>query len=162
MKENATVKSYLLNLTVITIAQVLTLVTFSGFMIFLSTDGQQIGRNDLRSILQTVVPVIVIACLTSSYFIFKTLTEKIKNSLSLKEKLLKYQQAFIIRSAFFELAGLSGGVGAFVTGDLYFLAAIVLVIALFLLLRASPSSIGVDLNLSANEKAQLENPDTLL
>jgi hypothetical protein len=96
------------------------------------------------------------------YFIFKQTLAPINASMTLKEKLFKYQTALLIRSACFELPGLMGSVAALITGDNSFLLFTAIVVVLFLMVRPTLYTLTSDLNLSASERSILENPSAPL
>jgi hypothetical protein len=162
MKTTVTAKTYLRILTLVTFAQVFILIIFSGVILFLYNGGQVSDVGNLTGLFQTIIPGIVILSLLGGYFIFKKIVDKTDPSSSLKEKLVKYQQAILIRSAFLELIGFSGGVASFMTGKIYFLGATLLSIVLFYMLRPTVFSITEDLKLSSTEKKLLENPGSVL
>jgi hypothetical protein len=161
MKTTVTTKTYLLTLTLVTFAQAFALLMFSSIVLFLSNDGRLSGEAGLQTLFLKIVPALAIVSLLAGYFIFKKMII-FPPSKSFKEKLTRYQQAILVRSAFLELTGFSGAVAAFLTGELYFLSAPLLAILLFYFLRPTVFSMVDDLGLSSGEKALLEDPGSVL
>jgi hypothetical protein len=158
----ATSKTLLTGLNLIYFSLVFVMTTFGLIVLYLNyTGGMEVEvdvefAHMLRYILIALLPV----SLGAGYFIFKQITSSIQSSLSLKEKLIKYQTAVLIRSACFEFAGMLGGVFALITTDNSFLLFTGIIIAMFFLFRPTVYSITTDLNLSQSDRLILENPQS--
>jgi hypothetical protein len=158
----ATSKTLLTGLNLIYFSLVFVMTTFGLIVLYLNyTGGMEIEvdvefAHMLRYILIALLPV----SLGAGYFIFKKITSSIQSSLSLKEKLIKYQTAVLIRSACFEFAGMLGCVFAMITTDNSFLLFTGIIIAMFFLFRPTIYSITTDLNLSQTDRLILENPES--
>lgn len=74
----------------------------------------------------------------------------------------RYLSAVIIRSACLELPGLFAGVVAFITGETYLLMLVPLLLILFYMYRPTTHSIAEELNLTQEEKSQLEDPNAII
>lgn len=159
-----TSKSLLAGLNVIYFSLVFVMTMFGLIVLYLNYTGEVQADVDaefalmLRYILIALLPM----SLGAGYFIFKQITGSIQSSLSLKEKLFKYQNALLIRSACFEFAGMLGCVFAFITTDNSFLLFTGIIIAMFFLFRPTVYSITTDLNLSQTDRLLLENPQSPL
>ncbi len=157
-----TSKSLLTGLNLIYFSLVFVMTTFGLIVLYLNyTGGMEVEvdvefAHMLRYILIALLPV----SLGAGYFIFKKITSSIQSSLSLKEKLIKYQTAVLIRSACFEFAGMLGCVFALITTDNSFLLFTGIIIAMFFLFRPTIYSITTDLNLSQSDRLILENPQS--
>lgn len=162
MKKPVTSKSYFLTLTIVYGAQVLVMVAFSGVIFFLHSTDQLSQNNDLKDVLQYVVPVVVITSLSGGHIIFKMIISKINPAIPLKEKLPKYLSAVLVRSAIIEVSGLLGAVAAMITGEIYFLAATLLIVAVFILLRPTAHTLAEDLSLSAEDRNLLQDPEAIV
>lgn len=154
-----TPQSILRTMNLIYFAMVGMLTAFALVVFFLNTTGmiRQEGSDytlELRYLLFAITPL----GLFTGYFLFKRLLLTITTTAILNQKLLKYQQAILIRSACFEFPGLVAGVAAFLSKDNSFLLFTALVAVLFLLFRPSVATITIDLNLTQNERSQLESP----
>ena len=135
---------------------------FGAVVFFLTTSGDITQDPELALILRYVLFVLLPVGVGAGYFIFKQWMNTISPALSLREKLMKYQTAVLIRSGCFEMPGLFGAVATLITGDLSFLLFTAIVIILFLLLRPTLYTITTDMNLSQKERAILENPSSPL
>lgn len=164
MPPTTTSKSFLTSLNIIYFALVFAMASFGVVVLFLNYSGNVTAEVDvefaliLRYILIALLPV----SLGAGYFLFKQLTSSIDTSLSLKEKLFKYQTAVLIRSASFEFAGMLGCVCALITADSSFLLFTGIIIVMFFLFRPTVYSITTDLNLSQTDRLILENPQSPL
>jgi hypothetical protein len=164
MAATPTSKSVLTGLNIVYFALVFIMTTFGVVVLYLNYTGGVVAEEDaefaltLRYVLIALLP----ASLGAGYFLFKKLTSTIDSSLSLKEKIFKYQTAVLIRSACFEFAGMLGCVFAFITADSSFLLFTGIIIAMFFLFRPTVYSITTDLNLSQSERLILEKPESPL
>lgn len=135
---------------------------FALVVLYLNTSGA-IAPNPERALtFRYVLFALLPIGLGAGYFIFKQGMQAIPPSVSLREKLMKYQTALLIRSGCFEMPGLFGAVAVLITGDISFLLFTAIVIVLFLMLRPSIYVITNDLNLTPGERAILENPSSPL
>jgi hypothetical protein len=157
---NPTSKSTLSALNIIYFSLMMMMTMFGAVVFFLNTSGGINPDAELTLILRYVLCGLLPIGLGAGYFIFKQFISSINPSLSLREKLMKYQTAVLIRSACFEMPGLVGAVAALITGDNSFLLFTAIVLVLFLILRPSPYTITSDLNLTQGERTMLENPSS--
>lgn len=164
MNTAPTTKSVLMALNLIYFSLVSVMASFGIMVLYLNNSGSLITEADpglallLRYVLFALLPIGI----GMGYFIFKQTLKPINASMTLKEKLFKYQTALIIRSACFELPGLMGSVAALITDDNSFLLFTAIVVVLFLLARPTLYTLTSDLNLSASERSILENPSAPL
>ncbi|MCU0367409.1 MAG: hypothetical protein MUF39_01115 [Cyclobacteriaceae bacterium] len=159
-----TSKSYLTSLKIIYMAMVSTMTLFTVITLLLVvTESIHVETDEkfatlMRYILIALVPVGIGA----GYFVFKQSISTALTLPTLKEKLLRYQVAVLMRAACMEIPGLFAAVATLITGDLSFLLFAALIIVLFLILLPAIGAIVQDLNLSQHEKAILENPNATL
>ena len=132
------------------------MVLFSCVTAFLVTTERTKRYEHLIGLLQYAVPLVMIVCLSVGHFYFKSAVGKIGSHLTLREKVIKYQQVSLVRVALIEIPGLLGAVAAFVTGYLSFLAAPLLMVVVYILVRPTAFTISSDLSLSDDEKTQLQ------
>lgn len=164
MNTAPTTKSVLTTLNLIYFSLVSVMASFGLIVLYLNYAGSLVTEADpgltllLRYVLFALLPIGI----GMGYFIFKQSLAPINASMSLKEKLFKYQNSLLIRSACFELPGLMGSVAALITGDNSFLLFTAIVVVLFLLVRPTLYTLTSDLNLSASERSILENPSAPL
>ena len=159
---NPTSKSVLTSLNMIYFSLIMMMTLFGAVVFFLTTSGDITQDPELALILRYVLFVLLPVGVGAGYFIFKQWMNRISPALSLREKLMKYQTAVLIRSGCFEMPGLFGAVATLITGDISFLLFTAIVIILFLLLRPTLYTITTDMNLSQKERAILENPSSPL
>lgn len=159
---NPTSKSVLTALNMIYFSLIMMMTLFGAVVFFLTLSGTMTQDPELALMLRYVLFALLPIGLGAGYFIFKQWMNAISPALSLREKLMKYQTAVLIRSGCFEMPGLFGAVATLITGDLSFLLFTAIVIVLFLLLRPTIYTITTDMNLSQKERAILENPSSPL
>lgn len=159
---NPTSKSVLTALNMIYFSLISMMGMFAVVVLFINTSADITSDPQLTLIFRYVLFALLPIGLGAGYFIFKQWMKAIPPSLSLREKLMKYQTAVLIRSGCFEMPGLFGAVAALITGDDSFILFTAIVIILFLLLRPSIYIITQDMNLSQQERAMLENPTSPL
>ena len=156
MENNGNLKSQLSALRIISFAPIVVMVLFSGVTAFLVTTQETNTNEHLVEPFQYAVPLVMIVSLAVGHFYFKSAVGKIGSVMTLREKVIKYQQISLIRIALIEIPGLLGAIAAFLTGYLSFLAAPLLMVVVYILLRPTAFTIASDLSLSGDEKAQLE------
>ena len=156
MENSRSLKGQLFALSIISFAPILVMVLFSGVAALLVTTQATNPDEHLVKPFQYAVPLVMIACLAAGHFYFKSAVRNIASHLTLREKVLKYQQICLIRIALIEIPGLLGAVAAFLTGYLSFLAAPLLMLVVYILVRPTAFTVSSDLSLSGDEKNQLE------
>jgi len=159
---NPTSKSVLTGLNMIYFSLITMMGLFALVVLYITASGDITPDPDMTLLLRYVLFALLPMGLCAGYFIFKQWMQAIKPTLSLREKLMKYQTAVLIRSGCFEMPGLFGAVAAMITGDISFLLFTAIVIVLFLLLRPTIYTITTDMGLSQKERNLLENPSSPL
>jgi len=159
---NPTSKSVLSGINIIYFAQMMMIVLFSAVVFYLNTTGNIASDPELALIMRYVLCVVLPIGIGAGYFIFKQFMSAIKPTLSLREKMGKYQTAVLIRAACFELPGLLGAVAVMMTGDISLLLFTGIIIVLFAMVRPSIYTITTDMNLTQAERTTLENPSSPL
>ncbi len=159
---NPTSKSVLTGLNMIYFSLITMMGLFALVVLYITASGDITPDPDMTLLLRYVLFALLPMGLGAGYFIFKQWMQAIKPTLSLREKLMKYQTAVLIRSGCFEMPGLFGAVAAMITGDISFLLFTAIVIVLFLLLRPTIYTITTDMGLSQKERNLLENPSSPL
>ena len=159
---NPTSKSVLTGLNMIYFSLITMMGLFALVVLYITASGDITPDPDMTLLLRYVLFALLPIGLGAGYFIFKQWMLAIKTTLSLREKLMKYQTAVLIRSGCFEMPGLFGAVAAMITGDISFLLFTAIVIVLFLMLRPTIYTITTDMSLSQKERNILENPSSPL
>jgi cytochrome bd-type quinol oxidase subunit 2 len=164
MPATPTSKSLLTGLNIIYFSLVFIMTTFGLIVLYLNyTRGIETEVDaEFSQMLRYILIALLPASLGAGYFIFKQITTSIQSSLSLNEKLFKYQTAVLIRSACFEFVGMLGCVFAMISADSSFLLFTGIIIAMFFLFRPTVYSITTDLNLSQSDRLILEKPQAPL
>ena len=156
MENGKRLKGQVVVLVIISFAPIVVMALFSCVVVFLVTTNQTNASENMVEPFQYAVPLVMIICLTAGHLYFKSAVRKIGPHITLREKVVKYQQISMIRIALIEIPGLLGAVAAFLTGYLAFLAAPLFMVVVFVLVRPTAFAISSDLSLSSDEKAQLE------
>jgi hypothetical protein len=159
---NVTYKSILTALNIIYFSIAATMAAFSLVVFYLNTSGSIAADPQMASTFRYVLFALMPIGMATGYFVFKQLMRSVSPTLTLREKLARYQIALLVRSACFEIPGLFGAVATMTTGDNTFLLATAIIIVFFMLLRPSVYSITVDLGLSKKEIETLHNPSSQL
>jgi hypothetical protein len=164
MPATPTSKSVLTGLNIIYFSLVFIMTSFGLVVLYLNYSGGIVAEVDAEfaAMLRYILIALLPASFGAGYFLFKKLTSTVDSSLSLKEKLFKYQNALLIRSACFEFVGMLGCVFAMIAADSSFLLFTGIIIAMFFLFRPTVYSITTDLNLSQSDRLILENPESPL
>jgi hypothetical protein len=160
MKHTVTSKQYFFTLNIAYYMQAFAVFFFALVAWFLISQEREPISND--RMWMVVVPIIMIISLSGAYFIFRLLLGKIDKSLPLTQKMPKYAQALIVRSALLELPGLFAGIAAYMSGQLMHLAGAMVIFMIFMLLRPTRDNIAQDLQLSPKERAELDKDDSVI
>lgn len=159
---STTSKSTLSALNMIYYSLIMMMTMFGAIVFFINTSREITNDPGLTMLFRYALLALLPVGLGAGYFIFKQLNKAINPAISLREKLMKYQTAVLIRSACFEMPGLVGAIATFMTGDNSFLLFTAIVLVLFILERPTVYTITRDLNLSPGDRAILENPSSPL
>lgn len=100
--------------------------------------------------------ILLLALIPLAYFISKKMVEKIPQDFNLNEKLLKYRQAFIIKLALIEFACLLNITFYILSGNIYIIYQIVIIIIALLLSSPNKAEIIAALNIT-NEELEAQN-----
>jgi hypothetical protein len=160
MKKPITSQSYFKTLNIIYFSQAVTPLAFSLVVIYLLQSHKPIIEN--TAFWYYLVPMVLLGCIGMGYYIFNAIMKRIPSTLSLKEKMPKYSSAILIRSSLLEAPALLGAIAAYITGEVYHLATPFIVVLVSILLRPTKNSITLDLNLSPQERAKLDNSNAII
>lgn len=156
-------KEYFRTLNLIYFGQLSAMVIFALVAYYLIQQGN-VGpeNNELAISFQKIVMVVIPLSLAGGYILFRMLIKSVKPEMPLVHKMKKYFSANLIRSAFLEIPGLFVSVAAIITAHTLFLMIVPLVLIVFFLFRPTRSVIAQELNLSAEERAKLEDPMAII
>jgi hypothetical protein len=127
-----------------------------SFIMFSKTNSTEIILDNSNDIFKYIIPSAAIIAIFLSNFLFKNQLNSISENADIKEKLIKYQSASIIKYAVLEgTALLSVVIYSSTTNFLYLLIALGMLFYM-ILQRPTASKIIADLNLKGNEKQDFE------
>ena len=160
MPREITTREYFRILNLIYLAQIGAITVFAVVSYYLIQQGN-VGEanNELAIVFQKIIIVLVPLSLTAGYVLFRLMIGRVDPKTEIKQKMKRYFNANLIRSAFLEIPGLFVSVAALVTANLLFLVIVPLILIIFLLFRPTKSVVAQELNLLPQERNMLENPD---
>jgi hypothetical protein len=103
-----------------------------------------------------VAPFLTLSSIAAGIFLFKQQLAKLPEKVTLKEKIAGYQTGLIIKYALTEGASLFGIVAYLLTGNLLYLIITGVNVIYFFWIRPTKDKIVDDLNLSYEDKIELE------
>ncbi len=141
-------------------------LTFGVFLftiiVFMMADKVILGYTDSESVFIYIVPIVaMIGYFGSNYFFNKQLTGMVKSK-SLKEKLMLYLQASIVRFAFLEGAAFFSSVSFMINNNVFYLVISLLLILYLFKLRPTKKKLIGHLSLSLEEEQffHIENEES--
>lgn len=155
-------KNFFTNMSIISLAPAMAMLLFSGLVYFLHLQGQMEGSDVDPDIFTYILYVLTPAAVGAGHVVFRYLVSDVPATLSLREKLNKYQAALLVRGALVEAPGLLGAVAAMLTQDIMFLVFPVLMLGVFMYWRPRTESIAEDLQLTQEESMILNDPEGIL
>lgn len=136
------------------------MVVFGGVVLWInSTEPTGELTSDNQFFLFIPGMLLLIAFPLSSIVFKSGLRQGLKAEVPLENRLNVFQSVHLVRMALFETAGMVAAVVCFVTGNNYNLGILAIVLIMFALLTPSAARIALDLNLSRQEKDQLDLTD---
>jgi len=158
-----TSKEYFRSLQIVHLALLLGISSFTIIVFFLNySGGLNIGDGNLNCIFQYIVPAMLVCCLIASNLINKSKINKIKQKTNLLDKLGDYRSAFIIKFALLEGPAFFAIVVFLLTANEVYLIYILPIIILFIILRPTKDKIIMELELNNDERAKVNNPDSIV
>jgi hypothetical protein len=134
-----------------------------GVVVLSINDRIIINVRDMHDPMVYLVPLLAVTCFFLSNFLFKkALSSAIKPESTLRQKLMYYQTALIIRLALLEGPSLFGIVAFFLTGSLFFLLISAFLVCYFSYIRPTKDNIEEVLELSYEEKELFSRRDEYL
>jgi hypothetical protein len=95
--------------------------------------------------------VMLLALIPLAYYISKKMVERIPKDLNLNDKLVKYRQSFIIKLALIEFACLLNITFYIISGNIYILYQVIIIIIALILSSPNKTAIVDELNLTKEE-----------
>ncbi len=146
-------KGIIKTMTILHYAYCIAIIVFGTVTLFI-TENTNINFADTEDLFFYLVPAAAIAAPIFGNFIFKSLLKGIHQKTTLKEKLISYQSARLIRIAFLEAPALLGIVIFMITSNQFYLVISVVLLAYLILLRPTLSTIKEDLDLNSEQERE--------
>ncbi|WP_422107933.1 hypothetical protein [Winogradskyella sp.] len=141
-------------MTILHYAYSLAVLVFGTIALYI-TDNATMNLNDTNDIFFYLVPILGMGGPIASHFIFNNLLKAVHAKPTLKEKLVSYQSARIIRLALIEGPAILGIVIFMTTTNLFYLVISGVLLVYMIFLRPTHSVIREDLNLNAEQDREL-------
>jgi len=158
-----TSKVYFKALTIIHLALTLSLVFVGLIGSFLIFSGKMSNNmTDLNEVLLYIIPVFSLGGLFVSNWIYKNKLSELKEKKDLIVKMANYRDILIVRYALMEGPTFFAFVAIMLTGNLVYLAYLILMILFMIYWRPTKNSVIADLELNLNESTIVLNPDSII
>ena len=156
--ENISLGENLRNNLIVWAAMLIGQVLFLAIAVYLVIyGGMNIAQPDINKILLFIVPLMAISCVFISFNIFKQRVVDLKDKLDLNTKLTDYRSALIVRWALVEGPSFFAIVSYLLTGNYILLGIAIILIMIFILVMPSQSKMEADLELSWQDKNDLNS-----
>jgi hypothetical protein len=156
--EPLTPKSFLRILSLIHLAMVGSVVIF-GLMMFLQTQNQILSFNYSGDEMFLIVPFMAIAGIFAGNYLYKNILSGIASKNTLKEKLVGFQSASIIKYALLEGPAFLGIVAFITEGNQFFLLISLLLVGWLIIQRPTRDRVENDLMLEGALKSEFQQMD---
>jgi hypothetical protein len=158
-----TSQTYFWILSIVHLVMLAGQIIFAGVAIFSNLNGTlEAMDSGLHQILQFIVPGFVLVGFFAGKMIMDSRLKSIKAKGSLRQRLAEYQGVLIVKYTLLEAPSLLGLMGYLLTGNLFYLGFSGLVMLIFIMNKPSRDRIAIDLELNANDKETLYNPEAVL
>lgn len=157
-----TSKSYLTSLKIIHFALTAGVVFFMLIAIALQFTGFEPELKELEEILLAITVAGAVAGVFTGNLLFRKRLEQLVELKGLKEKLMGYQSALIIKYALVEGPAFFSVVAYLLTANLLFPAITLVLISIFILYAPGKDKFIGDLNLSRKESEIFDKPDAAI
>lgn len=160
---NITSKEYFRALQIIYAALIAGQVLFGLIAVLvLKNSGAFIAEVDILKIFSILVPVVVVAGIAGSHFVFRSRLLKLKALKEIKEIMPQYRAALVVRYAFLEGPSFLSILSYLMTGNSFFLIVAALIIVLFLMLKPSRERAVNELALNPDNEKLIFNHDAIV
>ena len=159
MSDQITFKQKINTLMMVHYSLVIVLVMMSLLVLFIGPDMSESGNYDealLDILIYAPAALLLIAFLVSGIVFKNLITKDSRAQSSLENKVASFQNAHIVRMALYEVPGLAAIVLAMLTNNHYLLIIVAAVIGMFVLMQPNADRIANDMNLSPEERNELE------
>ncbi len=158
-------KKYFSLLNILFIAFVFHQLIMAAIMFVLFSFGTEFASiidGSLDNILLIVVSAFLFGGIFMAHFLGKLMLQGMMKQNLLRKKLGQYKTLVIIRLAMLEIPGIFALILFGMTGNNLFLLPAVLTVILFFLFKPSRSKLVAELELNQEEKALIDDPNTVL
>lgn len=157
--DNMTVSKFVPTLKIIHIALIMGQLVFTGVVIFLDSQGSAGMAKEMSNIFLFLALIFTGGGIFISRTFYKTKLATIDRGLPLETKLAQLRAAIITKLAILETPSIFAVVGFLITANYLILLFALLVIAVFVMEAPTLEKISQDLQLTNDEKIQLQNPE---
>ena len=148
-------KNYFQTLNIIFIALLSGQTIYFFVVLFMIQSGNIDGFGGLNTIFMFITPIVVLASILASKFIYTKQVTEFDKSLSLEDKLVSYRTANIIRLALLEGANIFNISIMIITANYFFAALFIIIIALFFINKPTKEKFIMDYEVSANDALEI-------
>lgn len=148
-------KNYFHTLNIIFIALLSGQTIYFFVGLFMIQSGNIDGFGGLNTMFMFITPIVVLASILASKFIYTKQVTEFDKSLSLENKLVSYRTANIIRLALLEGANIFNVSIMIITANYFFAALFIIIIALFFINRPTKEKFIMDYEVSADDALKL-------
>ncbi|WP_420602624.1 hypothetical protein [Flagellimonas sp.] len=124
-----------------------------GLIVYFNSQSTHINFSNTDDMFLIVIPIFALSSIFLGNFIFGQSIKNIARTSSLRQKLVRFQTASIIRYALVEAAAFFGIIAYYMTGNLVFMLISAILILYFFMLRPTREKIIRTLNLTGSDKA---------
>ena len=157
------VKEYFKLLTIMHIALIAGQLILGIIVVFLMLNGNiEPSLAEYRNLFLVIAALVTIGSVFSSNIIYKKQVELIKNMTDLRQKITQFKTIYILRLILLEAPSTAAIIFYFLTGSLEFLIFTVAIILISSNLKPNKERIIAELELSDDEKKELEDEDTII
>jgi hypothetical protein len=158
--QQQTPQSYLRTITIIHLALVAGQILFAVVVLNITRE-KGIDLHSTNDPFFFAALILAVAAMVGSVFIFQKLVADAVTKFTLKEKLMTYQSALIVRFALLQGASMFAIVVNMLTGNLFYLIISCVLILSLIIIRPTKNKIENDLNLSYEDKILFESSEPL-
>lgn len=153
--QNSDPKKFLSSLQMIHLSFCMAMIAFTLVVYFIN-DERTYDFNTMDFIFPYLVPMLVIAGIMASNFVFKLQLKKLDKKSVLTKQLAFYQSASLVKYAVIEAPVLFAIVAAFQTRNMAYLSIGAVGIAYFVMQRPNRDKVSQDLDLRGDHRRDLE------
>ena len=151
--------TYLKTIQILHIAIVIGIFGFAVISIIIQSQGFQKVDQETEMVLMVIVPIFALIGIIGSNFIFKKRLVPIRSMSSLKDKLIDFRTALIIKFVILDAPAFFAVIAFLLTGNYFYLGITAALVVTFAIYFPTKSKLINDLRLSRQEVDQLSDPN---